>query len=99
MLYQNNCLACHQSNGQGLPEAFPPVDGSKILADEDTEIHIKIVLQGYDARPEYAQMPEFSWLSNEEIAAILNHVRNNWGNHSSTLTAQNVEEIRGKIGE
>jgi len=99
VLYQNNCVACHQTNGQGLPGAFPPLDGSKILAEEDPEIPIRIVLQGYDARPEYAQMPEFSWLSDEEIAAILTHVRSNWGNITSSIDAEDVEDIRKQIGE
>ncbi|MGI9344364.1 MAG: c-type cytochrome, partial [Gammaproteobacteria bacterium] len=31
-LYQNNCGACHQANGQGLAGAFPPLAESDYFA-------------------------------------------------------------------
>lgn len=96
-LYQTNCAACHQTNGKGIPGAFPPLAGSKIVNDEDPEIFIRIILQGYDARPEFGQMPEFSRLSDEEIAAIGNHERKSWGNKAAPITAEEVAEIRALI--
>lgn len=96
-LYQINCAACHQTNGKGIPGAFPPLAGSKIVNDEDPEIFIRVVLQGYDARPEFGQMPEFSRLSDEEIAAIGNHERSSWGNNAAPITPEEVAEIRALI--
>ncbi len=96
-LYQTNCAACHQTNGKGIPGAFPPLAGSKIVNDEDPEIFIRVILQGYDARPEFGQMPEFSRLSDEEIAAIGNHERKSWGNNASPITPEEVAEIRALI--
>jgi cytochrome c oxidase subunit 2 len=31
-VYTTNCAACHQANGEGLPPAFPALDGSKAVA-------------------------------------------------------------------
>lgn len=94
-LYQNNCAACHQANGKGIPGAFPPLAGSKVVNDEDPEMLIRIVLQGYDARPEYGQMPAFlGRLTDEEIAAIATHERSSWDNSAPKVTAEEVAEIR-----
>src|SRR5262249_20981618 len=29
--YEQHCQACHQPNGQGVPNAFPPLVGSKVV--------------------------------------------------------------------
>ena len=30
-VYAANCVACHQATGKGVPPAFPPLDGSKVV--------------------------------------------------------------------
>lgn len=97
-LYMNTCAACHQANGKGLPGAFPPLAGSKIVNDNNPEQLIRIILQGYDARAEYAVMIGFAdQLTDEEIAAIANHERSSWGNNAAAITADNVKKIREYI--
>lgn len=99
-LYMQTCSACHQKNGQGLAGAFPPLAGSSVVMDEDPELLIKIILQGYDARSEYGQMPSFATqLTDEEITAIINHERKSWGNDASPVTVDKVGEIRKFIME
>lgn len=94
-LYTSTCAACHQAEGTGLSGAFPPLAGSSVVNKEDPELLVRIILQGYDARPEYAQMPGFAdQLSDEEIAAIANHERSSWGNNAPALTADDVKKIR-----
>lgn len=89
------CAACHQENGKGLAGAFPPLAGSAIVNDEDYELFIQIILQGYDARSEYGQMPAFAdQLTDGEIAAIANHERSSWGNSASPVTADQVKQLR-----
>ncbi|MEB2780621.1 cbb3-type cytochrome c oxidase subunit II [Algoriphagus sp. C2-6-M1] len=95
MLYAQTCAACHQANGQGLPGAFPPIAGSEIVNDDDPETLIRIVLQGYDARPEFGAMPPFAdQLSDEDIAAIISHERSSWGNTAKNVTSDEVKKIR-----
>jgi len=97
-LYMNNCAACHQADGSGLPGAFPPLVGSSIINDENPETLIRIIMEGYDARPEYGVMAGFEGiLSDEEIAAIANHERSSWGNTARAVTIDEVKQIRSYV--
>lgn len=97
-LYMQTCAACHQETGQGLPGAFPPLAGSSVVNDTDPELMIRIILQGYDARSEYGQMPGFAeQLTDAQIAAIVNHERSSWGNDASEVDAARVAQIREYI--
>ena len=99
-LYANVCAACQQANGEGIQGAFPSLVGSPIVTDPSPEMMIKVILMGYDARSEFAQMPPFTdQLSNEEIAAIANHERTSWGNDASTLSAEDVKKIRDMVNQ
>jgi len=95
-LYAANCQACHQTNGLGLPGAFPPLKSSKIVQDDDPKTLINIILNGYDAREEYGQMPaigKMNKLSAAEISAIINHERSSWGNNAREVSTQEVNDI------
>jgi cytochrome c oxidase cbb3-type subunit II len=95
-LYAANCQSCHQANGEGLPGAFPPLKGSKIVLDKNPEIFIDIIMNGYNAREEFAEMPAIGKLNNlnpSEIAAIINHERTSWGNLGEKISSEKVEEI------
>lgn len=50
MLYTNNCQSCHQQNGEGLKGAFPPLKGSKLVLDENPELFVDIIMNGYSGR-------------------------------------------------
>ena len=94
-LYSETCATCHQPTGDGIPGAFPPLAGSKIVNDPDPNILIQIILSGYDARPEFGVMPGFAdLLTDEEIAAIANHERSSWGNEAPAISPEEVSEIR-----
>ena len=99
-LYTSTCAACHQADGTGLAGAFPPLAGSSIVTDENPEMLIRIILQGYDARPEYAMMVGFAdMLSDEEIAAIATHERSSWGNNAAAISAADVSKIREFVNQ
>src|SRR5690606_8668570 len=94
-LFQANCAVCHQPDGRGLPGAFPPLAGSPIVTDENADTIIRIILEGYDARPEYATMQPFGdLLTDEEIAAIVNFERSHWGNNAPPVTPEDVKKLR-----
>ena len=44
-VFAKTCIACHQANGQGVPNAFPPLAKSDFL-NKDTNRAIKAVLNG-----------------------------------------------------
>ncbi|HET8860950.1 cbb3-type cytochrome c oxidase subunit II [Marivirga sp.] len=100
LLYSQVCSACHQENGEGLKGAFPPLKGSAIVTKDNPELLIKIILQGYDARSDYGQMPGFATqLSDAEIAAIASHERNAWGNSAARVSEEEVKKIREMVME
>jgi len=97
-LYTSTCAACHQADGKGIPGAFPPLANSPVVNEEDPELLIRIILQGYDAHPEWGQMPGFAdLLTDEEIAAIINHEKSSWGNNAPQVTVEQVEDIRKMV--
>lgn len=96
LLYTNNCMSCHQANGEGLKGAFPPLKGSPIVLGDDLELFVNIIMLGYDARPEFAVMNAVGTdnnLSPEEVTAIINHEKNSWGNSAKTVTPEEVKKI------
>jgi cytochrome c oxidase subunit 2 len=75
-VYAQNCAACHQPTGKGLPPAFPALDGSKI-ATGPKDAHLDSVLNG---KPGTAMAAFGKQLSDVEIAAVVTYERNAWGN-------------------
>ena len=95
-LYTQNCASCHQANGEGLKGAFPSLKGSPIVLGDDLELYVNIIMQGYDPRPEFAAMPGVGTNNNltpEEVTAIINHEKTNWGNNAKTITQEDVKKI------
>lgn len=79
-VYAANCVACHQANGKGMPPAFPPLAGSKVVLGAASQ-QIDVVLNG---RPGTAMQP-FAKLSNTELAAVITYTKNSFGNSTGTL--------------
>jgi len=97
-LYAANCQGCHQENGEGLPGAFPPLKGSKVVLNDDPDIQITIIMKGYNGRVSegYGIMPAVGTNNNlkpEEIAAIINHERSSWGNQGKPVTVGQVKTL------
>jgi cytochrome c oxidase subunit 2 len=71
-VYQANCQVCHQPTGLGAPPAFPPLAGSKVVAN--TPELMQILLHGRNA------MPAWKGLSDVELSAVATHVKSSFGN-------------------
>ena len=100
VLFTANCASCHQAGGEGLPGAFPPLKGSPVVLGEDLELFVTIIMKGYNARPEFAEMPAVgnnAGLKPAEVAALINHERSSWGNTAEPVTAEQVKAIMDKI--
>ena len=99
-IYGNNCSSCHQANGTGLAGVFPPLKGNATVLNEDPSEHIKTILEGLSNKVidgvNYASpMPGFaSSLSDEDVAAVVNHERTNWGNAAPGVSADDVKALR-----
>ncbi|HEU0195858.1 MAG TPA: c-type cytochrome [Nevskiaceae bacterium] len=99
-LFTGHCAACHQSTGQGIPGAFPPLKGNPAVDDADPTLHIDTVLHGAHGKTiagvAYSStMPPFAGqLDDAQIADIINYERSSWGNHAKPVTPAEVAARR-----
>ncbi len=80
-VYATACIACHQSNGEGIEGAFPSIAGSPI-ATGAVEGHIDIVLNG---KANTAMAAFGAQLSDADLAAVVTYQRNAWGNDTGDV--------------
>lgn len=81
-VYAQNCVACHQATGMGVPGAFPALSGSKIVNGPKVD-QIKLVLNGKQA----TAMAAFKHLSDADLAGVITYTRNNWSNKTGEAVA------------
>ena len=100
-LFTGTCSVCHQANGAGLPNVFPPLAKSDFIA-ADPKRAIDIVVHGLSGKvtvngSEYnSVMPPMSQLNDDEVANILTYVLNSWGNPGGRIEAGDVAKVRAK---
>jgi len=80
-VYTRNCVACHQATGAGLPPAFPALAGSAIV-NGDMRANIDLLINGV---PGTAMAAYGSQLNPIELAAVVNYIRNSFGNNTGDL--------------
>ena len=102
-LYVANCAACHQPDGSGLAGAFPPLAASDYFADDPMRA-LEATVMGLSGPvtvngQEYNNvMPAMSYISDDDLAAILTYVVTSWGNTGGEITAEQVAEFRVEAG-
>lgn len=93
------CQTCHQENGEGLPNLYPPLAGSELI-NGDPSIPIAIILHGLQGEVTVKGqkfnnvMAPWASLSDAQIAAILTYERSSWGNAAAAVTAAEVGTVR-----
>ncbi|HEX9827013.1 MAG TPA: copper-containing nitrite reductase [Flavobacteriaceae bacterium] len=98
--YMQTCFACHQAEGQGVPNAFPPLAKSDFL-NADVDRAIDIVLHGKTGEitvngKTYNSVMTQQMLSAEEIANVLTYVYNSWGNSGKVVTKDMVDKVKNR---
>ncbi|NBB85461.1 MAG: c-type cytochrome [Bacteroidetes bacterium] len=99
-IYTQRCQTCHQADGEGVAGVFPPLNQATQWLTGPEGRPIRILLHGLggelNVRGETynGQMPAFGQLDDEEIAAVLTHVRQSWDNDASEITADQVAAVR-----
>lgn len=102
--YLNLCASCHGTNGDGMKRFAPPLAASEWVVGDDQKLAMLLLhgMQGpvevngkkYDAPEILPEMPSFSTLQNEDIAAIATYIRNAWGNTGGEVTSRTVGSVR-----
>ncbi|HEX3132397.1 MAG TPA: PVC-type heme-binding CxxCH protein, partial [Planctomycetota bacterium] len=99
-----HCFTCHQPDGKGLPNLYPPLTSKEWLGDDERVI--KIVLKGlwgpaeiagkkFDPSKGVPPMTGFAaLLKDAEVAAVLTYVRQSFGNDLDPIKTEDVTKVR-----
>lgn len=87
-LFADNCSACHQPAGQGIPGAFPALAGNAFVQGPPSD-PAAVVLNGRGGMPSFRND-----LDDDRIAAILSYVRSSWGNRAGPIAPSDVASAR-----
>jgi mono/diheme cytochrome c family protein len=103
-VFTQNCAVCHQQTGLGVAGQFPPLAGSEWVLSQDWhgDNHIvNIVLHGFQGQVSVkgeqfnnVMAPWGKVLKDDQIAAVLTYIRNEWGNKAPPITKDFVAKIR-----
>ena len=103
-IYDKQCAQCHGDQGQGVVGAYPALTGHRGVLQSDTTNLVQTVLYGGyppatagNPRP-YGMPPFILTLDDKDIAAVLTHLRSQWGNHAREVTPLEVNRIRASQG-
>jgi putative heme-binding domain-containing protein len=106
---ESHCATCHQPHGQGMPNLYPPLDGSLWATGSEDRL-IRIALDGLHgtievkgktySSPPIPPMTAFrQLLTDEEMAAVLTYVRNSWTNRAKPVTPEKVAAVRAATAD
>jgi len=99
-IYASTCQACHQADGAGIPNSFPPLAGSDYFKGNINNA-ISPVVNGLTGsitvkgKIYNSIMPKQS-LSDEEVANVVTYILNSFGNGGGEVTPAQVNSVRKK---
>ena len=99
-IYEKNCANCHQLDGKGLQNLYPPIAGSDFLKDKIKVILLikngisgEIIVNG----KKYNQpMPANNQLQNLDIAEVVTYIYNEWKVEDRITATEEVEKVLSK---
>lgn len=98
--FAQNCVACHQATGSGIPNVYPPLAGSEYVNGGSRRLGMILLkgLQGpvtVEGHPFNGAMPAWEkTLTDKKISAILTYVRSNFGNTAGPITPDQMADAR-----
>jgi mono/diheme cytochrome c family protein len=101
MVFEGACVSCHGWTGESPISPFATLTGAWAVNDPGATNVAQIVISGTERHSEGAvSMPAFGdAYSDAEIAAVTNYVTARFGSKGSSLTAQDVAELRKQTSE
>ena len=96
-IYNNFCATCHLASGQGIANAFPPLNNSDWLQEKRKE-SIAAVKNGLKGPIEvngedYNSVMTDLGLTDQEVADVMNYIFTAWDNNIEP--AVTLEEVEG----
>ena len=94
-IYARDCLACHMTDGRGVPGMNPALVSSAWVAGSPEALAGFILTGGYG--PEVL-MASFDYLSDAELAALMSYIRARFaGIEESPIEPSLVEQMRSQL--
>lgn len=100
-VFTSYCATCHQANGQGLPNIYPPLAKSDWLKSQPKEKVIEAVIYGLRGaitvngkKYNGVMNPLPTTYKDEDIAAVITYVYNSWGNPGTVVTVSDVRKVK-----
>ena len=98
-VYMKYCLACHQTDGSGVPGMYPTLQKTDWVEGDKARL-ISLMLNGQqgeitvNGQTFNGAMPAHQYLSDEQIADVLTFIRSNFGNNADAVTLAEVSQLR-----
>lgn len=99
-VYKDHCAQCHGEQGLGQADAYPALAGNRAVQMPNITNLVQTLTYGgfspaTQAQPQPYGMPPFVLtLSDRDMADVLTHIRQQWGNHAPTVTEFDVTRVR-----
>ena len=95
-IYESICIACHRPEGLGAEgtegiAGIPALANNPFVTLEDPRIVVQTVLNGR------AGMPSFRGFPDEDVAAVVSYIRQDFGNRAGPVDPALVEEVRAEF--
>lgn len=86
-LFLNNCSACHQEDGKGIPNVYPALAGSEVVNGSGEDVLYLLIAGRGD-------MPSFQGaFDSEEAQALLHYLVSAWGNSGKPVEQERLQKI------
>ncbi|MBM86777.1 MAG: cytochrome C [Gammaproteobacteria bacterium] len=87
-LFLDNCAECHQADGLGIPNIYPPLAGNELVLGNGLDVALVLIIGR-------GEMPSFDGaISSDDMASIINYVRNSFGNKGELISASKIESLK-----
>ena len=87
-LFLENCAECHQPDGMGIPNIYPALAGNELVMGSGVDVALMLIIGR-------GEMPSFDGaISSEDMATIINYVRNSFGNQGTLIDSEIIESLK-----
>lgn len=103
-VYVQYCEACHQSNGKGFRDLYPPLAQSDFLLT-DLDRAACIAMNGINGEIQVngksydMTMAPVKGMNPQKVTDVLNFIANSWGNNAGIITKKEVLNALSKCKE
>jgi mono/diheme cytochrome c family protein len=91
-IYTLRCLTCHMATGEGVPTVYPSLVKNKNVLNKSylAQSILKGQRGSIDGKTWSGEMPP-QVLTDEQVADVMNYVRNNFGNKAPVVLPKEVQ--------